>query len=158
MRINPSTLAAVITVVLAASAQAHDAGHGHDGALPFGEPGDPAKPAREVALIMKEADGKMLFAPNRISVRKGEQIRFQVTNEGAIDHEFVLATLEANLKHAREMEKNPDMEHDEPNMKRLAPGKSAEVLWKFSKAGTFDFSCLIPGHRQAGMTGTVIVK
>jgi uncharacterized cupredoxin-like copper-binding protein len=107
---------------------------------------------------MKEADGKMLFAPNKISVKKGEQIRFRVTNEGAIDHEFVLATLESNLKHAREMEKNPDMEHDEPNMKRLAPGKSAEVLWKFSEAGTFDFSCLIPGHRQAGMTGTVLVK
>lgn len=158
MRINPSTLAAVMAVVLAASAQAHDAGHDHDGALAFGEPGDPAKPAREIALIMKEADGKMLFAPNKISVKKGEQIRFQVKNEGAIDHEFVLATLEANLKHAREMEKNPDMEHDEPNMKRLAPGKSAEVLWKFSKAGTFDFSCLIPGHRQAGMTGTVTVK
>jgi uncharacterized cupredoxin-like copper-binding protein len=158
MRINLSTLAVAITVVLAASARAHDAGHDRDGALAFGEPGDPAKPAREIALIMKEADGKMLFAPNRISVRTGEQIRFQVKNEGAIDHEFVLATLEANLKHAREMEKNPDMEHDEPNMKRLAPGTSAEVLWKFSKAGTFDFSCLIPGHRQASMTGTVIVK
>jgi uncharacterized cupredoxin-like copper-binding protein len=159
MRINPSTLAAVMTVMLAAvSTQAHDAGHGHDGALPFGEPGDPAEPAREIVLIMKEADGKMLFTPNKISVKKGEQIRFQVTNEGAIDHEFVLATLESNLKHAREMEKNPDMEHDEPNMKRLAPGTSAEVLWKFSKAGTFDFSCLIPGHRQAGMAGTVIVK
>ncbi|HEY7644171.1 MAG TPA: cupredoxin family protein [Hyphomicrobiales bacterium] len=158
MRINPSILAMAMAVVLAASAQAHDAGHGHDGVLAFGEPGDPAKPAREIALIMKEADGKMLFAPNEISVKKGEQIRFRVKNEGEIDHEFVLATLESNLKHAREMEKNPDMEHDEPNSKRLAPGKSAEVLWKFSKAGTFDFSCLIPGHRQAGMTGTVIVK
>ena len=161
MSVKPSISAAAFAAMIAASApagHAHDAGHSHDGALPFGEPGDPAKPAREVVLIMKEADGKMLYAPNKISVRKGEQIRFQVKNEGAIDHEFVLATLEANLKHAREMEKNPDMEHDEPNMKRLAPGKSAEVLWKFSTAGTFDFSCLIPGHRQAGMTGTVIVK
>jgi uncharacterized cupredoxin-like copper-binding protein len=50
------------------------------------------------------------------------------------------------------------MEHDDPNGKRLAPGASDEILWKFSKAGTFDFSCLIPGHREAGMSGSVAVK
>ena len=62
------------------------------------------------------------------------------------------------LKHAEEMKKNPDMEHDDPNAKRVPPQKNSEILWRFDKAGTFDFSCLIPGHREAGMTGTVIVK
>ena len=28
----------------------------------------------------------------------------------------------------------------------------------YGKAGEFDFSCLIPGHREAGMTGKIIVK
>ena len=50
------------------------------------------------------------------------------------------------------------MEHDDPNAKRVEPTKTSEILWRFDKAGTFDFSCLIPGHREAGMTGTVIVK
>ena len=107
---------------------------------------------------MKEADGKMLFLPNSIAVKKGEQIRFKLKNDGVVDHEIVLATLEGNLKHAKEMEKFPNMEHDDPNAKRLAPGQSAEILWKFTKPGAFDFSCLIPGHRQAGMSGTVTVK
>jgi uncharacterized cupredoxin-like copper-binding protein len=159
---KPSTLTAAFALMLIAAApgptHSHEAARDHDGGLAFGEPGDPGKPAREIVLTMKEADGKMVFSPNKISVKKGEQIRFQIRNEGAVDHEIVLATLNANLKHAKEMEKNPDMEHDDPNMKRLAPGKSAEILWKFSKAGTFDFSCLIPGHRQAGMFGTVTVK
>ena len=57
-----------------------------------------------------------------------------------------------------EMMKNPEMEHDDPNAKRLAPGKTGELFWKFTKAGEFDFSCLIPGHREAGMTGKIIVK
>ena len=100
----------------------------------------------------------MAFEPNAINVKKGQQIRFRLTNKGALDHEFMLATLEMNLKHAEEMKKNPDMEHDDPNGKRLAPGKKGDIVWLFNKAGTFDFSCLIPGHREAGMTGKIIVK
>ena len=56
------------------------------------------------------------------------------------------------------MKKNPDMEHDDPNAKRLSPNNSGELVWKFTKTGKFEFACLIPGHREAGMTGTVIVK
>jgi uncharacterized cupredoxin-like copper-binding protein len=100
----------------------------------------------------------MLFVPDRITVRKGEQIRFKLRNNGAVDHEFVVATLEANLRHMKEMEKNPDMEHDDPNARRLKPKATAELVWHFTRAGTFDFSCLIPGHREAGMFGTVIVE
>lgn len=153
---------AVCSAALIASspawAGAGKAGHGHDDELAFGEPGDPNTPTREIAVVMKEGDGKMLFEPDSITVKKGEQIRFKLQNEGELDHELVLGTLEDNLKHGHEMEKNPDMEHDDPNGKRLAPGASDEILWKFSKAGTFDFSCLIPGHREAGMSGSVAVK
>lgn len=143
------------------SAAAHagpgKAGHSHDDSA-FGEPGDPKKPARDVIVTMREGEGKMLFSPSKIIVNQGEQIRFKIQNEGLLDHEIVLATLEANLKHAEEMKKNPDMEHDDPNAKRLAPSKKGEIVWKFTKAGTFDFSCLIPGHREAGMFGTIVVK
>jgi len=69
-----------------------------------------------------------------------------------------LASVEDNLKHAEAMKKNPDMEHDDPNAKRIAPRKGGELVWKFSKPGQFEFACLIPGHHEAGMFGTVIVK
>lgn len=123
-----------------------------------GEPGNPKKPARTVQVVMKEADGKMMFVPDHLQIKKGEQIRFKITNSGELDHEFILATTAENLKHAELMKKIPDMEHDDPNAKRVAPGKSDEILWKFTKVGTFEFSCLIPGHREAGMIGTIVVK
>jgi uncharacterized cupredoxin-like copper-binding protein len=50
------------------------------------------------------------------------------------------------------------MEHADPNGIRLAPKKGGEIVWKFTKRGTFEYSCLIPGHRQAGMIGAVVVK
>jgi uncharacterized cupredoxin-like copper-binding protein len=72
--------------------------------------------------------------------------------------EFVLATTQENLKHAEAMKKNPDMEHDDPNAKRVAPKQTSEIVWKFTKPGKFEFACLIPGHRDAGMFGIVDVK
>ena len=134
--------------------------YGHTGheETAFGKPGDAKKPARIVQVVMREQDGKMIFIPDKIRIRKGEQIRFQLRNNGDVDHEFVVGTLEENLKHMKEMEKNPDMEHDDPNAKRLKPKSTAEIVWQFTKAGTFDFSCLIPGHREAGMFGTIVVE
>ena len=135
-------------------------GHSHShGEYSAGQPGDPKKPARIVPVTMRETDdGKMVYIPNRVDVKRGEQVRFIVTNAGAIPHEFTLASTEDNLKHAEEMKKNPEMEHDDPNSKTVQPKKKAEIVWRFSKAGTFEFACLIPGHREAGMTGTVGVK
>ena len=123
-----------------------------------GVPGDPKKPARVVEVTMRDGDGKMEFVPEHIDVKKGEQVRFIIKNQGALKHEFTLASVTDNNKHAELMKKYPDMEHDDPNAKSVDPGKSAEILWRFSKGGTFEFACLIPGHREAGMRGTVTVK
>src|ERR1700680_3109034 len=86
-----------------------------------GTPGDSSKPARTVEVTMREADGSMSFAPDRIEVRRGEQIRFALKNAGTQDHEFMLATKEENVTHGKLMERFPEMEHDDPNGKRLAP-------------------------------------
>ena len=147
---------AAAVLVASLSGVAH--GHGDEHETVYGKPGDPKKPARIVQIVMREQDGKMIFNPDKLRVRKGEQIRFQLRNNGEVDHEFVVGTVEENLKHMKEMEKNPDMEHDDPNAKRLKPKATGELIWQFTKAGTFDFSCLIPGHRPAGMFGTIVVE
>ena len=38
----------------------------------YGEPGDPKKPARIVQIAMTESDGRMLFIPDKVEVRRGE--------------------------------------------------------------------------------------
>jgi uncharacterized cupredoxin-like copper-binding protein len=157
-RLRLAALAVLISTGAALAAPGGAPGHSHGNDTAYGKPGDPKKPARIVSVVMAEKDGKMSFIPDRIEIRRGEQVKFALRNNGELDHELVLATLEENLKHAIEMQKNPDMEHDDPNAKRLAPKKTGEIVWQFTKAGEFDFSCLIPGHREAGMTGKIIVK
>ena len=159
---RPLTLAALLfgtAAMLPAVAGPGAPGHGHDlESFSAGQPGDLKKPARVIQVTMREGDGQMMFVPNKVQVRKGEQIKFVLRNNGELDHEFVLASHAENLRHAEAMKKNPDMEHDDPNAKRLLPKGTAEIVWKFTKAGEFEFACLIPGHREGGMIGTVTVK
>ena len=145
--------AAVLLAGLSVPLAAHDAAH-----FSAGVPGDPKKPARVVEVTMKEGDGTMTYEPSRIEVKRNEQIRFVLKNVGELAHEFVLASTAENLKHAVLMQKYPDMEHDDPNGKTLQPKANAEILWRFTKRGEFEYGCLIPGHREAGMTGKVVVK
>ncbi|HET7020786.1 MAG TPA: cupredoxin family protein [Xanthobacteraceae bacterium] len=141
-----------IAVITVASA------HEEHGTFSAGRPGDPKKPARIVKIKMFEGGGKMGFEPARIDVRRGEQVRFVLHNDGEEDHEFILATVGENRKHAEVMKRHPDMEHADPNGKRVMPHESGDLVWKFTKRGTFEFACLIPGHYDKGMFGQVIVR
>jgi uncharacterized cupredoxin-like copper-binding protein len=149
----PALLGALLLLLASASLQAHEAGK-----FSAGEPGNPKRPFKTVEVSMHEGDGKMYYTPERLEVKRGEQIKFVIKNAGLLAHEFVVADTKDNLKHAALMQKYPDMEHDDPNGKTLQPNAKAELLWRFSKRGEFEFACLIPGHREAGMTGKIIVK
>jgi uncharacterized cupredoxin-like copper-binding protein len=134
-------------------------GHTHTHAgFSAGQPGDPKQPARVVNVVMREDGRKMLFEPSRLEIRKGEQVRFVITNSGLLNHEFVLATVVENRKHARVMKKFPHMEHDDPNARQVPPYLTDEIVWRFTNAGEFEFACLIPGHYERGMFGKIVVK
>jgi uncharacterized cupredoxin-like copper-binding protein len=70
---------------------------------------------------------------------------------------MVLGTIEELKAHAEMMRKFPGMVHADPNQVSVKPGKTGELVWQFTKAGTFDFACLEPGHFEAGMVGKVRV-
>ena len=125
-----------------------------DHASAAGKAGDPAKVNRTVAVTM---DDTMRYTPAQVSVKAGETIRFFLKNNGKIAHEMVIGTAAELNEHAEMMRKMPTMVHQEPNMLRLDPGKSGGIVWQFDKAGEFDFACLVPGHREAGMVGKLKV-
>jgi uncharacterized cupredoxin-like copper-binding protein len=157
MNMKRSSLTAATAILFLGAAMVATAAHEGEH-FSAGEPGNPKKPARTVTVVMSDSDGTMRFIPDRVDIKKGEQIRFILKNNGVLKHEFMLANVKDNDKHAELMKKYPDMEHDDPNAKSVDPGKTAEILWRFSKPGEFEFACLIPGHREAGMHGFAHVK
>ena len=146
-------------LVAALEAQAHgDKGH-KPGPVKkeqkeWGIAGDARAVRRTIEVRMLDS---MRFEPARIDVRLGETIRFVHRNTGKVMHEFVIGTKKELDEHAALMLKFPNMEHDEPYMAHVAPGKTAEMIWTFNRAGEFEFACLIAGHYTAGMKGRIVV-
>ena len=122
---------------------------------PWGIAGDATNGIRTIRVSM---DDRMRFVPDSISVREGETVRLIVKNDGKVMHEFVIGTKKELDEHAALMKKFPDMEHDEPYMAHVAPGKTGEIVWTFNRPGEFDFACLIAGHYAAGMVGKIKVS
>ena len=162
MKYLPTLLAmSLIAIGSAASAHGDDNHHapggttteqGHASAL--GKPGDPAKVSRTVEITMSDA---MRFNPANVSVKRNETIRFLLKNEGKLKHEMVLGTIRELKAHAALMLKFPGMEHVDPNQASVEAGQTGELVWQFTKTGTFDFACLQAGHYEAGMRGKVVV-
>ncbi len=125
----------------------------HHGAQPewatFGVPGRPGAAARTIAVAASDTR----FQPDDIRIRRGETIRFVVTNRGVTRHEFVIGNQAFHLQHQKEMEAMPDMKMDEANELDLAPGETRILLWQFTRPGQLSFACDIPGHAHAGMAG-----
>lgn len=121
----------------------------------FGKARDPAHAAKTITIDMKD---DLRFSPAKVSVKRGETVRLIVKNRGQLMHELVLGTEESLSEHAALMVKFPGMEHDEPHMAHVQPGKEHEMGWQFTNAGTFHFGCLVPGHYEAGMKGVITVQ
>lgn len=163
------TMTALLAAMLATSVHAHE-GHDKDGKIAahkvaaydaataeqttFGIAGDPKRVTRVIKMTMGD---DMRFTPDVLHVKQGETVKLSVENGGKLLHEIVLGS-RANLEeHAEMMRKHPGMEHSAPHMLHVASGAAGEIVWRFNKAGQFDFACLLPGHYEAGMRGKIIV-
>ncbi len=144
-------LPSLLMAMTAMASGTHAGGHDDEG---IGKPGVASKVSRTITMDMSDT---MRFGAPNVTVKQGETIRFVVKNSGKIKHEMVLGTEKELKEHYEVMKKNPEMEHADANMVTVAPGKTGEIIWQFTKPGKVDFACLQPGHYDAGMKGVVTV-
>jgi uncharacterized cupredoxin-like copper-binding protein len=104
------------------------------------------------------------FNPMEIRVQAGTPMRLQLMNAGALEHDFTAPGLNSTDEMV-----GPSAEHQdggshtmgamEPGTVHLAtPGEEAAMVEFTPRAGTISFYCSVPGHKEAGMTGTIIVE
>ncbi len=149
----------IFTVLMINAVVTFASGTGHTNATPhaatIGVMGKPSEISRTIKIDM---DDNMRFSPARIKVKRGETIAFVIKNKGKIKHEMVLGSVAELKKHAKLMQKFPEMEHDDPNQVAADPGQTVQMIWHFTQTGKFNFACLQPGHFESGMTGQIIVE
>ena len=150
-------------------------GHAHGGVSPelLGVPA-PRGQGRPVKIEMNEYG----FGVKTVTVKVGETIRFMIANNGRELHEFNINTAAEHAEHrammatmqrhgmitrdkvisrTMTMPDGSEMRHVEPNAVLVEPGESAEISWKFTKAGELLIGCNIPDHTESGMVATLKV-
>ncbi|HET8524188.1 MAG TPA: cupredoxin domain-containing protein [Thermomicrobiales bacterium] len=93
-------------------------------------------PAAITSVTIEAHD--LYFAPNAITLAANTDVTLTIKNAGALPHDFYVDGL--NIRTAI-----------------IPPGNSVTVTLNASP-GTYQFYCNQPGHRFAGMTGTLVVK
>jgi uncharacterized cupredoxin-like copper-binding protein len=121
----------------------------------YGREGDARKVNRTIRVTTSDA---MRYFPDQIRVKRGDTVRFIVRNSGDLPHEMVIGTMDELKKHAELMKGGREMAHDGANVAHVAPGATGRIVWQFTRAGEFYYGCLVPGHFEAGMIGTIVVR
>ena len=142
--------------------------------MKIGSKGKSADVSRTIKVKMYDN----YYEPNSFNIKKGETIKFEVSNLGELVHEFNIANAMMHLKHQPEMEKmveneillgdkidkdqmhkmaamDKSMSHSHSNSVLLAPKEKGIIIWKFENAVDIEIACNVPGHYQAGMIAAV---
>ena len=91
--------------------------------------------------------------PGKMSVTAGVPVRFVVTNDGALDHDFFIGTdKEIKTRSEGDGEPGPD------RFIAVPPGKTVELLYTFDDPGKVIAACTIAGHYSGGMKASITVK
>lgn len=94
------------------------------------------------------------FVPDRLRVREGTVVTFEVVNHDPIHHEFVLGDDEVHRAHERGSELlHPPV----PGEVSTGPNATGMTFYTFDEPGAIEFACHLPGHAEYGMTGEVEV-
>ncbi len=120
----------------------------------FGHPGDAVNATRTIKLLATDIQ----FAPAQITVATGETVKFEVSNGGQLEHEFILGSVAEQVEHDKEMAAMAGMKMAHVNGMSVAPGRTATLIWTFTKAGSLQYACHVPGHYIAGMVGQLTIK
>jgi plastocyanin len=106
---------------------------GHDGAMGHGETSPVADDARRIEVTARSFE----FDPDEITVTAGEDVAIALTSEDLL-HDFTVDELDAHVAADADETAEGGLRADEP--------------------GRYTFYCTVPGHRAAGMEGTLIVE
>lgn len=123
------TVALFVSVIVAGCAP-------RSASRPAGSPSQPDQ-RPSVGVVVREFE----FEPRPLRVKAG-LVRFLLINRGSVEHDFAIPSLAGHADHERHLVK---------------PGKTTIVELEL-KPGTYEATCTIPGHKEAGMVVIVEVS
>ena len=104
------------------------------------------------------ATDQLKFEPASLTVRAGQPVRVSLENPGALAHDFTIVGMPVkDIKNAMDDHMGHSAEAGKI-MGDLPAKHQAEVAFTPTQAGTYEFYCSVPGHKEAGMKGMLKVE
>lgn len=127
-------------------------------ALALSACGANAQPANQVAVVVNEFS----YTPNVITVKAGEPVELTLTNEGAIEHDFVIEQIDVEdvSTTGSGMGSHHMGGEDHANYDlHISTSAGGTSVLKFtpSTPGRYKIICSVQGHYEAGMIGELVV-
>lgn len=102
------------------------------------------------------------FNPATIEITAGKPVKLTFDNVDSVDHDFSIMEFPMEMAGATQA---PMVGHDMGNMGGMEPelhmaalmGQTTTLEFTATKPGTYEFVCTVPGHKEAGMKGTLVV-
>lgn len=98
----------------------------------------PSPPRISGAKQINVQAGEFVFDPSRIEIRADEPVNIRLVNRGALLHDLTVEGLAFQVS--------------------AVPGERATAGLEAAEPGSYRFLCTVPGHAEAGMVGTLVVK
>lgn len=104
---------------------------------PWGGPARGVLPPIAGARTIEIVATDFAYDPSEITLKAGETVNIRLVNRGTLVHDLMLPGFRMHLL--------------------AAPGQSITSGIRASRPGEYVFFCGVPGHREAGMIGKIIV-
>lgn len=116
----------------------------------------PSSSAQEITIEANE----FKFSPATIEVSKDRPVKLTLRNKGTVEHDWAIMKIPMmGMKESGEVGHDMSNTADKPELHMSAmTGQTAQVEFTPTQAGTYQIACTVPGHKEAGMVGTLIVK
>lgn len=128
---------------------------------------------QRVTVVMDEYS----FSPSTLTLPAGNRVEITLVNQGRLPHEFMVYPADPSMPMERRamhewveensmfkgVEVTVEVEGNTISAGELVevvvkPGGSVTLRFVPTRAGTFEFACLIPGHYEQGQKGRLVVK
>lgn len=99
------------------------------------------------------------YGSDALTIDHGSVAEITFSNRGTLVHDFTIDRFPGDFYRAGELPAGHEQHASMFDIHlALEPGASGTLRLRASEAGRFVFYCTVPGHREAGMRGVLVVR
>lgn len=111
------------------------------------------------SLAIRASD-ELRFEPDTIEMTPGQQVELTFRNVGSVPHSLAILKADSELEHV--LGETDEVHRDEELVFEIHPpdagAEATETFVAPSEPGEYIIACLVTGHADAGMVGTLTVR